>query len=276
MKNLNVSEKFKRGIVLFAFNSGDIDYVHIAVSNARLIKKYLGLPVSLVTDRPLTSQIASDHFDHVTIFENDYVNYRMGYDAGSVWRNGYRYIAYEVTPFEETILLDTDYLVFDNSLLKLLDTVNDYQIMQTNQDFNGPLDTSMGRFSLNYLWATVVAFKKTKKASQLFQLVGRIQSNWEYFTQLYSLRQTNFRNDHAFAIANHVLNGYSESKENVIPWTMLTAIEPIKSIEIEDDRMTVRESERAFFIPKQNLHIIDKKYLASDEFQLLVHRLCNT
>ena len=38
------------GVMLFAFNNSDIDYVKQAIYCAKRIKTYIGLPVQLITD----------------------------------------------------------------------------------------------------------------------------------------------------------------------------------------------------------------------------------
>ena len=40
------------GVLIFAHNSRDVDYALTAVISAGLAKKYLKVPVSLVTDSP--------------------------------------------------------------------------------------------------------------------------------------------------------------------------------------------------------------------------------
>ena len=39
-----------KGVVLFAFNNGRIDYIKQAIYCAKRVKKYLNLPVQLITD----------------------------------------------------------------------------------------------------------------------------------------------------------------------------------------------------------------------------------
>ena len=54
-------------------------------------------------------------------------NFRSGYASGSVWYNCGRYLAYNLSPYDETLLLDTDYIVNSNKLLKTF-SFSDYQI----------------------------------------------------------------------------------------------------------------------------------------------------
>ena len=267
MKNLNVLAK-SRGVVLFAFNTDVVDYVAIAEQSARLIHRTLNLPVTLITDK----QTSTDHIDQTVIVENNINNVRKGYANLTAWRNGNRYQAYELSPYDETLLIDSDYLMLDQSLLKLFDVTHDYQIMGSNKFLKAVSPTLMSATSIPQVWATAVVFKKTPKSQQLFALVGRIQRNYDYYRRLYNITATNFRNDFAFAIANNIINGYAQ--DNLIPWTMLTAENPIVNIESTANRLIIREDTQAYLIPRQNLHIIDKDYLTSNKFVELVDHIC--
>jgi len=254
MTNLNASAK-SRGVVLFAFNTKLVDYVSIAQQSARLIKYTLDLPVTIISDIGKMTD-----------------NYRTGYAHGTQWYNSDRYRAYEFSPYDETLLLDSDYLILDDSLLKIVDTINDYTIMTKNQNFQMSMTGDMGVTSLNYVWATAVIFKKTTKSKLLFDLVGKIQRNYPYYRKLYNLREHNFRNDYAFAIADNIVNGYTNSPG--IPWTMLTVDVPLKKIEIKNNKLIVREEESAHVIPRQNIHVMDKNYLQSTDYQQFVDTIC--
>ena len=131
----------------------------------------------------------------------------------------------------------------------------------------------MGLFGLQYLWATAILFKKTQKSKMLFDLVGRIQRNYVYYSKLYHMRERNFRNDYAFTIANNILNGYQPG-EHGIPWPMLTFADVVSSITEKDNLLTVKEREKGYLIPRQNIHVMDKEYLLSDDFADFVEAIC--
>ena len=258
MKNSNVPAK-SRGVVLFAYNTDAVDYVAIANKAARLIEHTLNLPTTIVTDSDMV---------------NDFKNTRVGYANLTPWRNGGRYHAYELSPYDETILLDSDYLQLDRSLLTVLDTTQDYRLIHNNTSPRQIMSGNMGKLSLDYVWATAVTFKRTEKTKLLFELVGRIQRNYGYYRKLYQITARNFRNDYAFAIANNILSGYTTDKSNGVPWTMLTFDQLISQIDIIPDKLIVREQEQAHIIPRQNIHIIDKDYLQSKEFSKFVDDIC--
>ena len=132
----------------------------------------------------------------------------------------------------------------------------------------------MGETSLPYVWATTLIFRKSNRTEMLFDLVGRIQRNYSYYRALYNIRERNYRNDYAFAIANIILNGYTIDNANSIPWPMYTIDKPIECIPaVTDNFIHVRHADSATVMPRQNIHVMDKTYLQSTEFEQVVEAL---
>jgi hypothetical protein len=271
MKNSNVPAESK-GVVVFAFNTAT-DYVAIADQTSRLISHMLNLPVTLVTDPDSNPKFA---YDHVIRIDNNTGKNFIGSDTKKQWKNFGRYLAYELSPYDTTILLDTDYLVFDNSLLSLLKTDFDYRLMHHNATESGPSYEQMGETSLPFVWATVVLFRKTERARLFFNLVGRIQRNYSYYRNLYNIRERNFRNDYAFAIANCILSGYSLNEDQGIPWTMFTVDRKIEKVMLTDNFIQVHYNDEATMVPYQNIHVMDKEYLQSRDFEQVVEAICES
>lgn len=266
-----MSEQEKsKGVVIFAFNTKEIDYQTIAVNAARLAKATLGIPVTLITDQSIDNSV----FDQVVIVDNEFENHRTGYEQGTTWRNGNRYLAYALSPYQTTILIDSDYLILDQSLLKIAQTTQDYAIFYDNNSLSQPYENSMGINSLPFVWATAVVFNKTPKAQALFSMVGRVQRNYSYYRKLFNVRDINFRNDYAFAIANWILNGYAITRENAIPWRLTTVDYLVESVELHKTQVVVRGNNTATVFPQQNLHIMDKKFLNSECYQRFVDTVC--
>jgi hypothetical protein len=130
----------------------------------------------------------------------------------------------------------------------------------------------MGANSLPYVWATVFAFRKTKKSKMFFDLIGRIQRNYAYYCALFNVEQRNFRNDYAFAMADIIINGYSILNHSM-PDNMLAVNQPITSIELTDNKFFIKDKEKSYVTPVMNLHIMSKAYLQSDNFKSLVSKL---
>lgn len=258
--NYPKSEKSK-GVVLVAYNTDQFDYVSIAQKSTKLIKKYLNLPVCLITD----SKIKNSNFDYIINLENNTTNFRAGLINSNNWKNKNRYLTYSVSPFETTILLDTDYLILSDNLLKLIDITVDYQILNYN-NFLIPHNERLGPMSLQTIWATIIIFQKTTKSELLFKLAGRIQRNYNYYCDLYNIQAKNFRNDFAFTIANNIINGYAKNQQNILPFQITTFDNQIETIVSKENKLVIKNSEKAWILPKHDIHIMDKAYLVSENF----------
>ena len=103
-----------KGALLFAFNSPKYNYFEMAVATAKRINHFLDLPVTIVTDINSMPIKQLYKFDNVVLTTGDKTNIR----EHSMWLNKGRYRAYEFSPYDETILLDTDYMINSNVLLK--------------------------------------------------------------------------------------------------------------------------------------------------------------
>jgi hypothetical protein len=261
-----------KGVVVFAFNTS-VDYVAIADQTSQLIAHNLQLPITLITDHNAEPQFT---YDQVIRVDQQGATYRTE-DANIQWRNFGRYLAYELSPYDETILLDTDYLVLDGSLLNLFETDFDYKLMHHNCDEQGASYEQMGNTSLPFIWATVILFRKTERARMLFDLVGKIQRNYNYYRLLYNIREGNYRNDYAFAIANIILNGYSINEEQGIPWRMFTLTSKIDRLVVDSANVRAYFKDRKpLFLPNQNIHVMDKAYLQTDQFKNFVRIRCES
>jgi hypothetical protein len=267
MQNSKNSEK-SRGIVVFAINTDTVDYVRIADQTSLLAQKNLGLPITLITDNSARPKFK---YDNIVYIDAQGDNWREG---GVQWRNFGRHYAYALSPYYETILLDTDYLVLDDSLLTLFSADFDYKLMHHNTNYAGAVYEMMGETSLPYIWATVILFRKTVKSQLLFELVGKIQRNYRYYRAVYNIREGNYRNDYAFAIANNIINGYNSNESQGIPWRMLTVEDKISRIMLTDTQIRVYHEDRAVVLPYQNIHVMDKAYLQSRDFEQAVEVIC--
>jgi hypothetical protein len=146
--------------------------------------------------------------------------------------------------------------------------------MHHNTNYAGAVYERMGETSLPYIWATVILFRKTEKSQLLFDLVGKIQRNYSYYRALYNIREGNYRNDYAFAIANNIINGYCLNEDQGIPWPMLTIEDQIERTMLTDTQLRVYHRDRAVVLPHQNIHVMDKAYLQSRDFEQLVEAVC--
>lgn len=254
--NSNKLEK-SRGIVAFATNTETTNYIEIATNTLTVASKILNIPYTIITAT-----------------ETALNNQRYDIDTGMnvQWNNFGRHQAYELSPYDETLVIDADYLILEPSINKIFETDWDYILQRNSHALTQDWPNTMGPNSLPFVWATVFAFRKTPKAKMFFDLVARIQKNYGYYHSLFNIRERNYRNDYAFAIADIILNGYSISTAT-IPGSMLTVDQVIKSIDIKDNWLIIKDTDKSYVVPKTNMHIMSKAYLQSDNFKNLISTL---
>jgi len=260
MNNSNKSVK-SRGIVAFAYNTSTTDYKAIAHKTLTVASNLLDLPYTLVTEDTVPCSVDNNRYD-------------IDLEQFVQWRNQGRYLAYELSPYYETIVIDVDYLVLDQSLTEIFKQPWDYLLQRNSHALTQSWPTTMGPNSLPYIWATVFAFRKTARAKQFFNLIERVQKNYGYYRLLCNMQERNYRNDYAFAVADTILNGYTIGT-NSIPGSILAVDQSINSIQFKDNQLVIKDSNRAYVVPRTNLHIMSKAYLQSENFAQLVEQLTN-
>ena len=260
MQNYVASEK-SRGIVAFAINTSATDYEKIASLTVKLASQKLNLPCTIITN---------DHMANM-----NWHNYRYDVDLGYAveWKNFGRNLVYELSPYDETLVIDADYVVLDSGLLKIFDLSWDYLLQRHACSLNNEsVSPIMGTHSLPYVWATVFAFRKTPRAQMFFDLVRRIQANYHYYRELFNVESRSYRNDYAFAMADVIINGFTIN-ENGIPGAMLNILQPIGSMTMHNNQVVIKDKDMAYVTPCMNMHVMSKAYLQSHNFKKFIEHV---
>ena len=209
-----------KGALLIARNNGELDYAKQAVFLAKRIKQHLNIPTSVITDSVNYINGSLEHtvFDEIIAIDyTDDNNTRKYYDGTLAsktlnFKNNYRINAYDLSPYDETLLLDTDYIISNDLFKSCFESASDLQMFSKSQDVANIRDsrefTHISEYSVDFYWATVVFFRKTSNNELFFNLVKHIQDNWSHYVSVYQLSSSLFRNDFAFSIAIHILNGF--------------------------------------------------------------------
>lgn len=238
-----------KGVLLIANNNEEIDYVFQACYSAKRIKKHLKIPVSLITDSPelfkTTHKKYRKLFDKIISstenYENSFRTYKDGFLNSKVleFKNKGRVIAYDLSPYDETILLDTDMVIFNDLYLKCFDQKHDLLMYHKSVDLS-PFRTttefdSIVDAGIDFYWATCVFFRKTAEAKLFFNLTKHIQENWHHYRILYGIHTSLFRNDFVFSIAAHIINGFSsETKISEFPGKLMFTTDRDQIISLDD------------------------------------------
>lgn len=252
-----------KGILIFAFDNEQNEYSRFAIWSAQRIKKFLDLPVSVVTDNDRITK--SSVFDHIIHAKRPQQN---GSKAGS-WYNRERFRAYERTPYDQTILLDADYVVCSDQLLCLFEVDQSILPMRWAYDCTNRRDFEdlnyFGRNRMPSAWATVLCWRQDRSAAQVFCMMEMIETNWQHYKNIYGFTERMFRNDYALAIAMNTLYGHTGSWPE-IPWSLATVTDAIDIVPLSQTHYELRyrdgQQMRKSLISGQDFHLMDKNLMS--------------
>lgn len=263
-----------KGIVIFAQNNANIDYVKLATFAANRAKHFLDVPVSLITDsKAWLEKSQPDHpFDEVIEIDYAATSQKKPFFDGSLtaksleWRNFARNQAYDLSPYDVTLVIDSDYIINSTLLKSSFDRDLDLQIYSKHMDLSGWRNTEefqrINSYSIPFYWATVFVFQKNSSTKAFFNLIAYIRSNWDYFRVLYNIDTMLYRNDYAFSIAIHIMNGKCNGDfATELPGTMIFTRDRDILVNMIDNKMQ-------FLLEKQNYL---GEYLLSKTENLDVH-----
>ena len=208
------------GALIFAFDNEQTDYVAMAGWSADRIRRHLKIPTAIVTDANPADRrlVAADQIINAAPVSGG-TRWFEDYQATVSWHNAGRTDSYSLTPWDQTLVLDADYVVCGNELTTVIDSPQDFMCHRYAWDM-----TSTNNFDgLNYFghnrmpmwWATVMMFRKSNTAQYIFDSMNMIRANWRHYKDLYHITGTNYRNDYALSIALGIISGHTLQVDNI-------------------------------------------------------------
>ena len=257
-----------RGIVIFAYNNELIDYVAMAAWSARNIHRHLGLPVCVVTDA--TDLPAHYEFDQVvnTTKHSEYNRYFSDFADTVTWYNKNRMDAYQLSPWDQTLVLDADYVVASDQLLTLFDSGQDFLAHNRAYDVIGAepfcSNNTFGRYHMPMSWATVMFFTRSRTANLIFDTMHMIRDNWPHYQDLYGITPATYRNDYALTIAQLIVNGQTLTWPT-IPWPLASVTPSPKVTQQAADQYRVDyingQGQARWITVTHDFHVMGKRHL---------------
>lgn len=243
-----------KGILLFCFDTVDHEYHRILERCVHLIKKNLQLEITVVTDFDTYKKLKPLGFVNYKFIDPEPGNTRKGQE----WKNVDRHMAYELSPYDVTLVMDIDYLPFSDNLRQLLDTKYDFLISKTAYDLTDRNSFDLSRQSMiDMVWATVFVFKKGHKSKLLFDMIKYVKSYYKYFLDLYRISDPKFRNDYAFAIALQQANGFLDY--DTIPLRLATLPPDCKVVKYGDNGIAWQFKDQINYATDQDVHVLNKE-----------------
>lgn len=212
-----------KGFLVLAQNSEGIDYVRQAYALALSLKSsQSSCLVSLVTNDPVPEEYQLVFDKIIPIPGEDQA-------ADSVWKVENRWKLYHVTPYDETIVLDSDMLVLED-FTPVWDQLTNYDIFfnSTIKDFRGrQLKDFVNRkmFNENELpnvYFGLHYFKKNRQALDFYNVMAFVVANWErvYFDIAPKSKQNWLSMDVSAAIAAKILGIDDRVVNKNINWSI--------------------------------------------------------
>lgn len=262
-----------KGVVLFALDNDEINYTKLAEFAAKKVSRFLKVPVSIITDLS-SSQNISDRtlFDQIILVEPNSSYFSKSFRDGNfkkkmLWKNSHRDTIFELSPYDETLVIDVDFIINSEILNYCWDQPHDFLIFKNSFDlasWRSSKDYSyISQYSIPFYWATVFFFRKTTENRVLFSLVTYIKENWSYYNFLYQLSSPNFRNDFAFSIAIHIMNGMTNGEfAKAFPGKLYYSLDSDILVDQKDRSLLMLMEKNNNYIPLKisniDVHVMNK------------------
>tara|TARA_R110001592_G_scaffold146115_1_gene370099 strand:+ start:442 stop:1227 length:786 start_codon:yes stop_codon:yes gene_type:complete len=256
MKKNITKSYYDKGIMLFSFDTPDLEYSKITKKCIELLRIHCpDIPVVVVADEFIEGA------DWTILSEDPEPNIH-NLNGPKQWKNLARVDAYELSPFDCTIVIDSDYLVYDNNLMKLFESDQSVLAHRSwcNLNYAEVSNMPMGNSMLDMMWATVLMFRKNTEVKQMFEHWRNVLKNYQYFAELFGVNKRMVRNDYAFTIAMAKMQDHGSMDHTVIPWDIVTANQNLEVKQITNENI-VLEDQHGEIIVDQSVHILNKESL---------------
>ena len=214
-----------KGIVVLAQNNATDDYVEQSALLAMSLRYYNDVPISIITDNEVPEE-------YISLFDK-IIPIPFGDSAeDSEWKVENRWKIYHASPYDETIVMDTDMLVLQN-IDTWWDFLSNYEVFYTSNvlTYRGEAaNTSYYRktfidSSLPNLFCGLHYFKKCEFAQEFYTWLELVVNNWETFYEqhlLASSRPKHVSMDVCTAIVTKILDCESDITNKVTKFPSFT------------------------------------------------------
>lgn len=281
-----------KGILIYAHNNRRVDYALMAIIAAGLAKKQLNVPASLVTDPSTVEWLresnmldkASEVFENIIIVQRPETDNQRRLSDGESnimvpFINSNRSSAWDLTPYDRTLLIDSDFLIFSDNLGKYWDVKDDVLIGESINDIYdnsrlGYMDKYVSEVGVKLYWATTVMFTKNEASKMFFDTVDFVKENYKHYADVFRFDNRQFRNDIAFSLAKHILDGFEETIVGRLP-PVLTALDKDVLYSVEDNSLLFLVDTRldakycAANLTDIDIHVMNKQSIIRNKDQLL-------
>lgn len=253
------------GVLFYAKNNGVFDYLKQAEVASAMVRNIMKVPTAIVYDEKDNFKNDKGLFDETIPIDFDEGNIRK-YAGGELYNyfNIDRIDCFKFTPFDETIVLDTDYLVQNDTLNQLwgfnIPILMNSQTRQATQWDEGPLNEVIAIGYPKLYWFTACYFQKNDPFVQdFYELCKEIQLNYAYYSATYGMGVKLIRNDFIVSIASHIIGGTAHRYIKPLPVEHINSWED-EILDIGDRRITLYNPEDPWpvLLRNRNIHLVKK------------------
>lgn len=259
-----------KGVLLFAFNNERVNYYKLARLCAARVEKFWGLPVCVVSDEPQPKRGWPKNvkfWRHIDRPERINSKAYPDYGAALSFWNANRHNALELTPFQQTILLDTDMVISSTSipdawcgqgvaLSKTAHAVDGHEMWNDVRH--------VGRQRIPMYWATVVCFDRSPVAQEFFKNWTQAVQFYTVYAALFGFEPGPMRNDFAVTVALERMKGGTQNGFFDLPYSIPTLTPGSRLLSLDPLIATVPCSAEEEFMTVNlfsDLHVMNKKSL---------------
>jgi hypothetical protein len=173
--------------------------------------------------------------------------------------------AFSLSPYDQTLLIDSDYLIFTDNLNKFWEYSETVLLGQSINDIIGTdrlgyHDRYVSDTGVHLYWATTVMFTKNEYSENFFSLLSYVKENYQYYSDLFRFYTRNYRNDIAFSVTQHIMDGFETKSSIHLP--------PVFSTLDRDILETVKDNGNLVFLINM---IMNEKYIAASVKDVDIH-----
>lgn len=228
-------QKISKGCLIVAFDTNEICYTSQAIIAANKVVEHLQIPVSIVTDNEL---LQTQH--NKIIVKKPKNNRRQPRNKeGSDWYNLVRTQLFDLSPYERTLVIDSDFFVCTKSLLPHLNSKHNFLITKDLYDLTKGKNKIEKIYSspIEMYWATVMIFNKSIESENIFSVAKMVESNYNYYADLYGFNAKPVRNDFIFSISCHLVGGYSSKSYGIKNYPLINCGSEMKYVSWENEKL---------------------------------------
>lgn len=258
-----------KGVLLFAFNNERVNYFKLAKICAQRIQDHWNLPVCVVSDEDQPKRGWPTSVTHWRKVDRPKLaNSKSYYDYGlalSFW-NVNRCGAYDLSPFDQTIVIDTDLLVQTTNIPDAW-SGKGLAVSRWAHSVDGtPMGNDVRYLSLKHklpmYWATVVCFDRSPVSKEFFDLWLNAVRFYHAYAAIYGFSPGPMRNDFAVSVALEKLKGSAQSGFFDLHYSIPT-LQPGSTLLSLDPMIALVKSQHPDELDMVNvcsdLHVMNKK-----------------